>query len=82
MSSMGKTGGHFDVGTTPSTYTVYADPMDNGSGTTVVGTCLTPACWIMPGPSFNFPTSAVAQAPSGEFILLSEGDEFKSCHLQ
>jgi hypothetical protein len=64
----GETGGYWDIGTTPSIYTLYADPLGNGTGATVIGTLPYASLLDNAWATFNFPTSAAAMAPSGNYF--------------
>jgi len=52
----------------PTTYTLYADPLGNGTGTTVVATWTDSQMAANAWSSFPVSTSAAARAPSGNYF--------------
>ena len=65
----GETGGLWDYGAVPSTYTLYADPTNDGTNVGgVIGTLPYASMLDNAWATFNFPTSAAAMAPSGNYF--------------
>ena len=65
----GDTGGLWDYGTVPSTYVLYADPNDDGSGSGGVVATLPYASMLDNAwATFTIPNSPLALAPSGNYF--------------
>jgi hypothetical protein len=64
----GETGGLWDAGTTPLTYTLYADPTGDGTGTTVVTTFPYSQMIDNDWKSFTVNNVPAALAPSGNYL--------------
>jgi hypothetical protein len=64
----GDTGGYWDLGTTPLSYTLYADPEGDASGNTVIGSwsgsSMPDNGWF----TINIPNNALARSPSGYYF--------------